>query len=87
MVEVFQPGASGPIFSPDIIRDALRAIDSSITPLSPSKRATGRYAVPAIAQAIAPYRGGRYSDIEAGAVLDHLIRSALLKVDKVKVQR
>jgi hypothetical protein len=87
VVEPFQPGASGPRFSPDIVRDALKAIDSSITPLSPSKRATGRYAVPTVAQAIAPHRGGRSSDIEAQAVLDHLIRSGLIRVDKVKLQR
>jgi AAA domain len=87
VVEVFRPGAGGPRFSLVMIRDALRAIDSATTPLSPSKRATARYAVPVIAQAIAPHRGGRASDVEAAAVLDHLIRTGLIKVDKVKLSR
>jgi hypothetical protein len=87
VVEAFQPSASGPRFSIDIVRDALLAINNAATPLSPSKRAVGRYAVPVIARAIAPHRGGRSSDTEAQAVLDHLIRSALLKIEKVKVPR
>jgi hypothetical protein len=87
VVEVFQPGASGPRFSPAMVRDALLAVANASTPLSPSKRATGRYAVPAIAQASAPHRGGRASDIEAGAVLDHLLRSGLLSVQKIKIPR
>jgi hypothetical protein len=87
VVEVFQPGACGPQFLPDMIRDALRAIDVATTPLSPSKRAGGRYAVPAITQAIAPHRGGRASDTEAQAVLDHLIRSGLISVQQVKLTR
>jgi hypothetical protein len=87
VVEVFKPGTCGPSFSPAMIRDALRAIDRATTPLSPSKRATARYAVPVITQAIVPHRGGRASDVEAAAVLDHLIRTGLIKVDKVKVSR
>ena len=87
VVEVFQPGACGPRFSPEMIRDAVRAIDSAPTPPSPSKRATGRYAGPLIAQAIAPHRGGRVSDIEAEAVLDHLIRGGLVVVQQVKLAR
>ena len=87
VVEVFQPGVCGPRFSPEMIRDALRAIDSAPTPPSPSKRATGRYAGPLIAQAIAPHRGGRVSDIEAEAVLDHIIRSSLVVVQQVKLTR
>jgi hypothetical protein len=87
VVEIFQPGCSAPKFPPDMIRDALIAIDGATIPLSPSKRATARWAVPAIEQAIAPHRGGRSSETEAKAVLDHLIRSTLLKVEKVKISR
>jgi hypothetical protein len=70
-----------------MIRDALRVIDTASTALSPSKRATARYAVPIIAPAIAHHRSGRASDLEAAAVLDHLIRTGLIKVDKVKLSR
>ncbi len=87
VVEVFHPGTSGPRFSPEIVRDALQAINGATIPLSPSKRAAGRYAVPTIVQAIAPHRGGQVSEIEAEAVLDHLVRSALVRVDKVKLAR
>ena len=87
VVEIFHPGASGATFPRAMIRDALLAIDGAIVPLSPSKRATGRYAVPEVENAIAPHRGGRSSEIEAKAVIDHLIRSGLVEVDKIKVPR
>jgi hypothetical protein len=87
VVEVFQPGASGATFSAQIIKDTLLAIDNAPIPLSPSKRATGRYAVPLITQALARHRGGRASDIEAEAVLDHLIRTGLVAVQQVKLAR
>ena len=35
VVEVFQPGASGPVFPPQLIRDALVAVDLANPPLSP----------------------------------------------------
>ena len=70
-----------------VIAAALQALDAANPPLSPSKRATGRYAADAIVKAIAPHRGGKVSDVEAEAVLDHIIRSGLAVVQKVKVPR
>jgi hypothetical protein len=87
VVEVFRPGASGPAFPSGLIRDALRAIHDADPPLSPSKRATGRWAGPIIAAAIAPHREGRASDVEAVAVLDHLRRTGLITVEPVKLLR
>ena len=87
VVEVFQPGASGAMFPPGMVRDALIAIDDATIPLSPAKNATDRRAVPVIEQAIAPHRGGHSSETEAKAILDHLIRSVLVRVDKVDVPR
>jgi hypothetical protein len=87
VVEIFQPTASTAAFADAMIRDALSVIDNAATPLSPSKRATGRYAVPLIAQAIAPHRGGHASDTEAEAVLDHLMREGLVNVQQVKLTR
>src|SRR5579885_1156251 len=87
VVEPFQPGISGPAFPHAIIRAALAAIDKASPPLSPSRRATGRYAAPIIAQAIAPHSGGQTSDSEAAAVLDHLIRAGLAVVQPVTLPR
>jgi len=87
VVEEFKPGASGPTFPPALIHDALRAIAGAAVPLTPSKNSRTRFAGPVIAQAIAPHRGGRASDTEAVAVLDHLMRTGLIKVDKVKLVR
>jgi AAA domain/Primase C terminal 2 (PriCT-2)/Bifunctional DNA primase/polymerase, N-terminal len=87
VVEPFEPGASGPVYGAAILAAALKALDGASPPLSPSKRATGRYAADAIATAIAPYRNGNISDVEAKAVLDHIIRSGLASVQKVKVPR
>lgn len=87
VIEQFHPGSSGPVFPAQLIRDALRAIDVADPPLSSSKQASTRYAVPAIAQAIAPHRGGRANDIEGKNVLDHLLRSDLVRVEDVKLSR
>ena len=87
VVEVFQPGTSGPVFAEDLIRDALAAVSSANPPLSPSKNSRERYASPVISRAIARYRSGQISEIEGKAVLDHLIRSGLIKVEDVKVPR
>jgi hypothetical protein len=87
VIEEFHPGASGPAFPPQLIRDALLAVDAADPPLSPSKQSRERYAVPVIAQAIAPHRHGKASDTEAKAILDHIIRTGLAQVGSVKVSR
>jgi AAA domain/Primase C terminal 2 (PriCT-2) len=87
VIEVFHPGSSGPTFPPQLIRDALLALDTADPPLSPSKQSTERYAAPVIAQAIAPHRHGQSSDTEAKAILDHIIRTGLVHVESVKVSR
>jgi hypothetical protein len=87
VVEVFQPGASGPVFPPQLIRDALAAVDIANPPLSPSKQSRDRYAAPAIAEAVAHHRGGRKSDAEGKAILDHLVVSGLVHVQPIKVTR
>jgi hypothetical protein len=87
VVDVFQPGSSGPVFPPQLIRDALAAVDLANPPLSPSKQSRDRYAAPVIAQAVAHHRGGRKSDAEGKAILDHLISSGLVHVQPVKVTR
>jgi hypothetical protein len=87
VVEIFQPGASGVAFAPDLIRDALAAVDLANPPLSPAKQSRDRYAAPVIAQAIAHHRGGRKSDVEGKAILDHMIDTGLVHVQPVKVDR
>jgi AAA domain len=87
VVEVFQPGASGPVFPPQLIRDALVAIDRANPPLTSSSNSKTRYAAPVIAQAIAHHRGGRASDADGKAILDHLVASGLAHVQPVKVTR
>jgi hypothetical protein len=87
VVEMLSPGTSGPAYCAELIRDALRAIHRATPPLSPSKRSTHRYAVPVLARAVAPHRAGHVSDVEAFAVLDHLLRSGLAAVEKVKLSR
>jgi hypothetical protein len=86
-VEVFQPGSSAPAFPPQLIRDALLTIDGASPPLSPVKNAKQRYAAPVIAQAIAAHRGGRASETEGNAVLDHLVKAGLVYVDDVNPPR
>jgi hypothetical protein len=87
VVEPFKPGSSGPAFPADLIRDALAAVDSAEPPLSPSKQARDRYAVPVIARAIASHRGGYASDAEAKSVFDHLLASGLVRVEDTKLAR
>jgi hypothetical protein len=87
VVDIFQPGASGTAFPPDLIRDALAAVDHANPPLSPARQSRDRYAAPVIAQAIAHHRGGRKSDVEGKAILDYLIDTCLAHVQLVKVDR
>jgi hypothetical protein len=87
VVEPFQPGTSGPAYGAALIAAGLKALDSAAPRLSPSKRSAGRYAGHAIATAIAPYRGGKPSDVEAEAVLEHLKRTGLVVVQRVKIPR
>jgi hypothetical protein len=87
VVEPFQPGSSGPAFPPELIRDALAAVAGAELPLSPSKQARDRYAVPIIAQAIASHRSGHAPDAEGKSVLDHLMASDLVRVAEVKLSR
>jgi hypothetical protein len=87
VVEPFRPGTSAPAFPEQLIRDALLAVNTAKPPLSSSKNSKERYAAPVIAQAIAPHRGGRASDGEAKAVLDHIIRAELARVEPVEILR
>ena len=87
VVEVFRPGASGPAFPQQLLSDALLAVDAASPPLSPSKNSAARYAAPVIAQAIAAHRGGQTSEIEGKAVLNHLLSSALVSVQDLKLAR
>jgi hypothetical protein len=86
VIEEFHPGSSGPAFPPHLIRDVLFAIDTADPPLSSSKIARTRYAVPLIASAMSPHRG-RADDMEAKSVLDHLIRTGLVQIQDVKIPR
>jgi hypothetical protein len=87
VVESFKPGSPGAVFSHDLVRDALVAIHGANPPLSPSKRAVDRCAAPVIAQAIASHRGGKASEAEGAAILDHLKRSGLVGVEQVAINR
>jgi hypothetical protein len=87
VVEVFQPGASGPIFSPQLICDALVAIDRADPPLTPSAQSKTRYAPPVIARAIARHRAGGASDAHGKAILDHITGAGLVRVASVKLRR
>ncbi len=87
VIEVFHPFSSGPAFPPQLIRDALLAVDAADPPLSASKQSRERYAVPVIAQAIKPHRHGQASDTDAKAILDHIIGAGLAHVELVKVSR
>jgi hypothetical protein len=87
VVEPFRPGTSAPAFPEQLVRDALLAIEAAKLPLTPSKNSKERYAAPVIAQAIAPHRGGRASDIDGKAVLDHILRAELVRVESVKISR
>ena len=87
VVEVFKPGASGPVFPPQLICDALVAIDRANPPLTPAGQSKTRYAPPVIAQAIAHHRGGRASDADGKAILDHITSAGLVHVVSVKIRR
>jgi hypothetical protein len=87
VTEKFEPGSSGATFPLQLISDALRALAAADPPLSSSSQAKDRYAVPVIAQAIAPHRGGRADEIEGKNILDHLLRSGLVRVAEVKLSR
>jgi AAA domain len=88
VVERFIPRASGAAAFPvELLRSAVQAIQDADPPLSPSARSNMRYAVPVIAKAMAPHRGGRASEPEAKAVLGHLIDVGLAKVEPRKISR
>lgn len=87
VVEPFLPGASTLAFPVDLVRDALLAVESANPPLSPSRNASERYAVPVIADAIARHRGGQASETEGKAVLDHLKKTGLVEVSEVEIAR
>jgi hypothetical protein len=87
VIEVFQPGTSGPVFPPQLILDALVAIDRANPPLTSASQSKTRYAAPVIAQAIAHHRGGWASDAYGKAVLDHVTGAGLVHVISVKMRR
>jgi hypothetical protein len=87
VVEPCQPGSSSLAFPLDLVRDALLVVDGASPPLSPSKRSTGRYAAPVIADAIARHRGGQASEMDGKSVLDHLMQTGLVDVAEVKIFR
>ena len=87
VIAKFDPGSSRPAFPAELIRDVLLALDAADPPLSSAKQSGERYAVPVIAQAIAPHRGGRADDTEGKNVLDHLLRSDFVRVENVKLSR
>lgn len=88
VVERFTPAASGAaLFPEDLLRSALQAIQDADPPLTPSARSNTRYAVPVLAKAIAPHRGGRASEPEAKAVLGHLMDVGLAAVEERKIAR
>ena len=87
IVEVFQPGTSGPMFPQQMICDVLATIDQANPPLTTASQSKTRYAVPVIAKAAAPHRGGQVSDGHGKVILNHLISAGLIHVVPVKVPR
>jgi hypothetical protein len=87
VVECFVPNTSGAVFPPAVINAALAAISGANPPLSPTGRVAGTSAMPTIAAAIAPHRGGNATDVEAKAVIDYLMRCGSVTVTSVKVPR
>jgi hypothetical protein len=87
VVEQFKPGSSGPAFPPELIRDALAAVDSADPPLSPSPQSRTRYAAPIMAGMVARHRGRLALDAEGKALLDHLLASDLVGVKETKLAR
>jgi hypothetical protein len=86
-VEQFSPNTSSPVFPPSVIAAALSAIANANPPLSPSGRIAGTSAVPVIAAAISPHRGGKLSEPEAKAVLEYLQRIGSVVTKQVNVPR
>jgi hypothetical protein len=87
VIAKFDPGSSRPAFPAELIRDVLLALDAADPPLSSAKQSGERYAVPVIAQAIAPHRGGRADDTEGKNVLDYVLRRGLVRIEDVKLSR
>src|SRR5215207_3850303 len=87
VVEEFKPRVASCAFSAQLIRDALQEVESATPPLSPSPRAGARYAVPALVRAIDPHRGGRATEAEGKAVLDHIMQAGLVMTTPVKLPR
>jgi hypothetical protein len=86
-VGVFQPRPIDARYPQQMIQDALRAIDTANPPLSPNKQSLARYAVPALAQAIARHRGRQPSELEGKAMLDHLTAAGMVQVGEVEIAR
>jgi hypothetical protein len=88
VVERFTPQATGAaVFPEELLCSALQAIQDADPPLTPSAQSKTRYAVPVIAKAIAPHRGGKVSEPEAKAVLAYLMNTALAGVEEHKINR
>jgi hypothetical protein len=83
----FRPGSTGRVYPAALVRAALQAIDTANPPLSSSKNAKARYVVSVIRRAITPHRDGRSTDVEAEAVLKHLLGTGLVAVHVVNVKR
>ena len=87
VVERFIPNLTNPAFPALVITAALQAIRIANPLLSPHSRVAGTGAVPVIAAAIAPHRGGHASNVEAKAVLEYLMRSGQVASQPVQVSR
>ena len=86
VVEVFQQSASATPFPRVMLDAALAAIASAPSALSPSPKSTD-YAVPVVAHALAPHRGGRISDNEAKSIIDYLVRTGRIVLSPISVKR
>ena len=86
VVEVFKPSGTTSPFSQAMLDAVVNVIRAASPSLSPSAKST-EYAVPKVAQAISPFRGGRASDGEAKAILDYLTRTSRVVITKTKVER
>jgi hypothetical protein len=88
VVERFIPEETGAaVFPEELLRSALQAIQDADPPLTPSAQSKTRYAIPVLAKAIAPHRGGKVSEPEAKAVLTYLMNTALAEVEERKIKR
>lgn len=86
VVEVFKPSPAGAAFEQVILAAAVAAIGGATSPLSPSAK-SAEYAVPVVAQAIAPHRNGRVSDSEAKSIIDYLVRMGRIALTAIAVKR